>query len=251
MRRGPSSTRPTRARYRFAVIAALVAAGVFAAPNAASASGGDLQVSPDGITYADANTLPVYPESWRFVPGEVRTTSVWVRNTGSATGLLTLEMLNPTASDEILAASVSVSATPAGGPTTPVTITTGIANGACTVLGSDHALAPGETPRIDVRAAVAPTLEGAQGQLQSVDFVLGALLSDAAARSPQNVGERCAAVPAETAGAAPSVSALPHTGGSVPVVTIAIGAAGIAAGLIVFMSARRRRMPDDDSRERF
>lgn len=247
------------ARTLRALAAATLAAAalVVVAPLPAVAAEDHLQVSADGSVFVDSNTLMVYPQALRFVPGETHTGAVWVRNDGATAGRLQIELITPSATDDDLARHVSLSAAPEGDAAAPVTIATGIANGACTVLDADRVLAPGQTVRVEIRTEVSAELVGSQGAQQTIDFSVGASLFDATVPSTREPGAACTTMVPDDGGSS-GVSggavggphaALPNTGGTLPYVALAIGGAGVVAGILVFLFARRRRMVEDDSRD--
>ena len=262
----------SRTRRAAALVALAAAAAVLAVAPPAAAAADPLQVSTDGVTFTASDLLPVYPDALRLVPGDTESASVWVRNAGSSPARLRLELLSPQTSSDLLAANVTLAATPAGDARQTVTVAAGIANGACTVLGSARVLGVGETVRIDVTADMSASLTGTQAAQQSLGFALGATLFDAAAAAPQEVGAPCVALPdtpdepgasgasggsggggaagaGSAAGSGSAAGDLARTGGQFPVIAAAIGGAGLLAGILVFLFARRRREVEDDSRE--
>lgn len=236
-----------------------LAAGAFvvATPLPAMAADDHLQVSTDGAAYVEANTLMVYPQTLRFVPGATHTATVWVRNDEATPGRLRIELIDPSSTDGEFARHVSVIAAPEGVRAQPVTIAAGVANGTCTVLDTDRLLAPGQAVKVDIRTEVSTDLVGSQGAQQTINFSVGARLFDATVSSAAQPGAACT-MDVSDAGDAAAVSgsgvsspraALPNTGGTVPYVAAVIGGAGVLTGLFVFLFARRRRMVEDDSRD--
>ncbi|PZU46563.1 MAG: hypothetical protein DI566_06915 [Microbacterium sp.] len=255
-----TSRSPRRSARLVAAVALTLAVGAIGAfPEAALAADDHLQVSTDGVTFVSSHTLPLYPDTWRFVPGDSESRSVWVRNGGDAAGRLRIELLPSGATDLEFAKHVEVSATPAGDAAAEVTMSDALANGACTVLSGGRVLAPGEQLRIDVSARVAPTLAGQQGVQQAVDFAVHATLFGVIGDAGPAIGSACVGVAGDavaapgtatsgtvTSGTAARGSALAHTGGTLYTVPIVIGAAGIAAGIFVVLAARRRARQEED-----
>lgn len=238
-------------RRTFAAVAACVAvaAALVVAPGATSAAraaDGDLLVSTDGVAYTTGTTLPLFAPSVRFVPGDVDSAQVWVKNAATTAGLLRVELINPATDDPLFASHLALSATPAGGVLQPVGFDTAIANGTCTVLSGTRVLAAGESLRLDIRSAVDTALTGAQGQQGAVTFALRATLVDAAAGAAAQPGTACLAVPDAGPTPPPNPGSLPHTGGTVPWTLVVLGALALGSGGFAFVVGRRRRRDDHE-----
>ncbi|MFS2279884.1 hypothetical protein V2S04_03550 [Microbacterium sp. OR21] len=233
-----------------AIPAAFLTAAVLATPTAATAAEPDLVFSTDGTHYTTADLLPVFPDDLRLVPGDRESASFWIRNDSEHTGLLRLDLIDPSSVDSLFAAHLELSAAPAGAASRPVTMSTAMANGACTVLSGDHVLAPGQSARVHVTAALSSDLIGTQGALGDLRFRMRAVLADTAAATVQPTGAACTAQ-VEPGGATPQPSstsspgALAVTGGTVPLTTAVVGVTATVAGLLAFLWARRRRSEGD------
>lgn len=226
-----------------------VALALLSVPAPALAAEGDLLVSTDGVTYSADNTLPVFPDSWRFVPGDSESQSVWVRNAADTAGTLRIDLIDPRSDDMVFASHLAIAATPEGEPLTPVGFDVGVANGACTVLGIAQTVAPYESVRIDIAAAVSTALTGQEGVRAKTSFALRATLVDAAAGLSARTGAACTALPTAAPTAAPAPpGALPHTGGTVPWTLAVLGGAALGSGLLAFVLGRRRRNDEADRR---
>lgn len=227
----------------------VVAAAVVAVPQAALAASDSVQVSTDGTTYTATNVLPLFSNALRIVPGDAHTTAVWVRNDGPTAARLRIDLIAPQAESSALAAAVTLAATPSGRPAEPVSFAEGIGNGACTVLRNDQVLQPGQSVRLDVRAEMFAAIAGTTAASEELSFELGASLFDADTVTAQPVGSSCLAAPAPPTSSGAGDGTLAHTGGAFPLAVAAWGTAGLIAGAVVFLGARRRRVVDDDSRE--
>ena len=216
------------------------------APSAASAADGDLLVSTDGVTYTAGNTLPLFAPSLRFVPGDVDSAEVWVKNAATTAGLLRVELIDPATDDSVFAAHLALSATPAGAVPQPVGFDAAIANGSCTVLSGTRVLAAGESLRIDIRSVVDAALTAAQGQQSSVTFELRATLTDAAAGTAAQPGSACLVIPDVDPTSPPKPGSLPHTGGTLPWTLAVLGALALGGGGFAFVIGRRRRRDDHE-----
>lgn len=235
---GRRAVRVLRTSLTALLYAALVGGGAVAS---ASAAEGGLQVSVDGVTYTSDNTLSLFPESWRFVPGDIETRAAWVRNTASSPALLRIDLIDAATTDPAFAAHLTLAATPSGSAATAVDFADAIAAGGCTVLSGTRVLDAGESARVDVQAAVSIALTELQGQRGDVSFALRATLLDPAAGAARP-GDACAA-----AAPRPEVpGGLPVTGGSVPWTLAAWGALALGGGLFAFVAGRRRRRDDDE-----
>lgn len=217
-------------------LALAVAPSDGAAP--ASAAVGGLAVSGDGVTYRADNALPIFPAHWRLVPGDVETSSVWVRNDGPSEARLRIDLVDPTTDDPVFAAGVEISAEPRPASVTSaasVAVGAAIDNGPCTVLSDDRVLAAGESARVDVTARVSAELSGLEGQRGTVGFGMRGVLMGATVGTPHEPGTPCGGLPVP-----PDAGELPRTGGILPGLALAVGAVAAATGVVVFSAARRR-----------
>ncbi|WP_313355359.1 hypothetical protein [Microbacterium sp.] len=232
--------------------AALLAAAALAAPTAASAAEDDLVVSTDGTHYSSADVLPVFADDLRLVPGDRESASFWIRNDSAHTGRLRLDLVDPVSVDAVFATHVELAVAPDGTGATPITMSTALANGSCTVLSGDSLLAPGQAVQIRVTASLSSALTDEQGALADLRFEMRAVLADAAAVAVQPAGAACTAAP-EEGGKTPqpsptsSPSALAATGGAGALTAAAVGGAATVAGMIAFLWARRRRSEGDEA----
>jgi LPXTG-motif cell wall-anchored protein len=92
--------------------AAVLAGGSW---SAASAATGGLEVSMDGSTWVDSISDPLFDSDLRWVPGDARTASFFVRNQGGSTADLTVDVIGSTAGGLLDSGDLSITATGGGG----------------------------------------------------------------------------------------------------------------------------------------
>lgn len=226
-----------RSILRIITAVVFVSATAVVLPPPAAASSPMLLVSTDGIHYTPQSTLPLFSEEWRLVPGDADVMSLWVKNGSASAGLLRIDLLDPSADDPTLAASVVISAAPELSAASDVTISSAITNGSCTVLSGDRVVSSGEAVRVEVSARVSTALTDVQGSAGTVDFHLRGALADAAVARHALPGSACAAMVEEQSQA----EELPHTGGTLALTAIPIGVAAVVAGCIAFVIGNRTR----------
>ena len=124
---------------------------VLVAPAApAAAVDGPVALSADGVTWADDLRTPLFDPAARWVPGDGRAASFWVRNDGQGAGALSVVAALDDGDRLLADGSVSLRMRAGGGPWATVSA------GEATSLGR---LAEGERTRVDV-AAVLPASAG-------------------------------------------------------------------------------------------
>ena len=84
----------------------------FAAPASAA---GELELSPDGVTWAAGLPAPLFDPAFRWVPGDSETASFYVRNQSSDAGVLNVIMLPAQFGDLMASGDLTVSAQVDGG----------------------------------------------------------------------------------------------------------------------------------------
>ncbi|MFT4188474.1 MAG: hypothetical protein QM621_07805 [Aeromicrobium sp.] len=109
----------------------------------------EIGVSRDGVTWSQTLPTPLFDPSVRWVPGDVRTSTFYVRNDGSSAAYLTVAARG--ADDDRLLADddIALRARVAGGDWTP------LENGASGIALTEQSIARGEVAEIDVEAAFA------------------------------------------------------------------------------------------------
>lgn len=183
-----------------------------------AAASDELGLSRDGTTWAPDLSDPLFEAAVRWVPGDSRTASFYVRNQSGQAGTLSLDILG-TATDSLMqTGDLSVEAHGAGGDWTPVT-----------EPGTHRLLSAGQVPssatrRVDVTVTFDPASSN-QSQVRSLDLALQVRLI-------QDVEDNTPGDDASDDG----LGLLPDTGGPSPW-TVAI-----AAGLVLVgtLTARRR-----------
>jgi hypothetical protein len=221
---------------------AFVAAAVLAAnvalppvlPANAATSGGGLEVSRDGTSFA--TTLPgVFDRIALTVPGDSQSSEFWVRNTGPVPARLRLVIAAVAVSDAALAEALTVAAGTTAYPGTAASLASAQP---CRVLSEGELLAPGGSVRVSATLSLG-ALDGLAGQGGTADFALRASLSDAALGSlpPTSCGASGTDLPAAGRDDAPLAS----TGSAPPTAPPVLAAVALAAGALLLVGAGRRR----------
>lgn len=266
--------RPALARSVGSCLLAILVVGVGgfnASP--AQASPGGLMVSPDGVTYASGNTLPLFQNMGKVIPGDERVETIWVRNEAATAGRLRIDLVNPSSDDAHLAEDISLSVAEEGGVALgSVTIAHGMKNGSCTVLSNEFLLQPGESTKLSVTAVVDALLSEREGSGGAVSFQLRGVLEEAVAvPSSDRSGVSCGAAtpdpidkpdpdptdqtdpnalekldsrPADKLDSRPAAMLDPRlaaTGNSAPIVAITLGMLAIGGGVLFGLLSWRRR----------
>ncbi len=143
----------------------LAAAGVFALTASPAVAEGELQLSRDGTTWTTDLSDPLFDSTVRWVPGDTRSSSFYVRNVTSQQGRLAVDILDTTTTELIDTGDVSVDAQGAGGAWTAVT------EAGTHRLLSDGVVPGGETRRIDVTVSFAAT-SGNNSQVKTLPLHL-------------------------------------------------------------------------------
>lgn len=232
-----------------------------AASSAADAADSGMEVSADGIAWSSGIESPLFSSFGLLVPGDVRSASIWVRNSSSEPAVLRISGRSAFASSAVFGDAVSVSASGTGLAGTPHTLNS---IGSCMQLMPDGALGVGETRVIDIQVAFAD-VGGTDATTDTAQADIRASLSarDDAGLSATSCPEGITMpllpprAGAESAGAPPesgepqaegTTTGLPNgvlafTGGwfypSIMCATVALG-----SGLILVAATRRRRRGD-------
>ena len=141
---------------RWLAVAAMI--GVTTSPAVAA---GELELSRDGTSWSPDLSEPLFDSNVRWVPGDIRSSSFFVRNLTSQQGRLSMDILDTAATELIDTGDISIDAQGAGGAWTPAT-QAGIHR-----LLSDGVVPGGATRRIDVTIAFDPA-SGNYSQLKSL-----------------------------------------------------------------------------------
>lgn len=195
------------------VAAAVGVLGALVTPAAVSATpdrdpGGDVAVSSDGVSWGPELAAPLFESSARWVPGDVRTASFFVRNEGASSASLRIEGRDTVTGELTDERAVTLFARADGGRWQRLRI------GAMSGELNTVALPVGQVSRVEVRALFEPAA-GNHSQQEHADlsFVVG--LQDARADGP-----------------------LPGTGA--PEVTVPVVAGVTLVGTGVVLAGRRR-----------
>lgn len=207
-----------RSRWGRGSVASLIGGVVLAVAFADPAIAADeLQVSPDGVVYADTLPSPLFDGLPVLVPNDSVASSFFVRNSGPTEAYLAVTIANPTWSDADLANAVTVGASAPGNAGRTAVLSSATA---CTVLLDGYALGAGQSVQVTLRVAIGD-LSGTAGQNASAGMDAGLYLTETAGLP---AGPACAIPPTTVvvvprAPARPGAGAAPATGGdSDPVV---------------------------------
>ena len=156
--------------FRALVVAACAALAVLAPSTAQAAD--EIGFSNDGVTWSSSLPNPVFDPAFRWVPGDSRTASFFVRNDGPSTALMTIEARSAD-TDELLAVDdIDLQARVVGGSW--VAIENGIASGPLT----QGSIARGDVVQIQVNATFDPNSSN-QSQTKRLPLSFTVTLTDA------------------------------------------------------------------------
>ncbi len=155
---------------RALVVAACAALAVLAPSTAQAAD--EIGFSNDGVTWSSSLPNPVFDPAFRWVPGDSRTASFFVRNDGPSTALMTIEARSAD-TDELLAVDdIDLQARVVGGPW--VALENGIASGPLT----QGSIARGDVVQVQVNATFDPNSSN-QSQTKRLPLSFTVTLTDA------------------------------------------------------------------------
>lgn len=156
--------------FRALVVAACAALAVLAPSTAQAAD--EIGFSNDGVTWSSSLPNPVFDPAFRWVPGDSRTASFFVRKDGPSTALMTIEARSAD-TDELLAVDdIDLQARVVGGSW--VAIENGIASGPLT----QGSIARGDVVQIQVNATFDPNSSN-QSQSKRLPLSFTVTLTDA------------------------------------------------------------------------
>ncbi|MCL3836923.1 hypothetical protein [Aeromicrobium duanguangcaii] len=208
---------------------AAVSAGMLLAAVAPATAADEIGVSRDGRNWSATLTEPLFDPDTRWVPGDTRTVSFFVRNQASSHARLVATVRSDDGDDLWSDGHVTLRARVRGAwfP---------LHNGRPSADLTLESLRPGTAVRVDVRAGLDPASTNAE-QASRLNLTFGLRLTDA--------DEGVAGATAEADGATGSGRSdgpdgwLSRTGTSAPAILIWLAAAATAAGA-AFMAAGRR-----------
>lgn len=203
------------------VLLALAAAMTLGVPAAHGAD--DVGVSTDGVTWSDGLDAPLFDPAVRWVPGDSRVASLYVRNQGPTGASVTIEARSVDADALLADDDVQLRARAGGGGWVP------LRNGVSSARLTEQTVVPGDVVRVEVDATFDPRATDAT-QLERLALDVRVVLRD-------GLG----------AGAAPPVDgeavggALPDTGTGVARRVLALAAALLVTGIVLTAVRRPRR----------
>jgi hypothetical protein len=207
------------------VAAAVGLLGALASPAGASAAtvgdpGGDVVVSSDGVSWGPQLSAPLFDPSARWVPGDIRTVSFYVRNGGAGPASLRIEGRDAVTGELTDERAVALFARADGGRWQRLRM--GAMSGQLNVV----AVPVGQVSHVEVRAVFEPDADNhSQEEAADLTFVVG--LQDASATGPGG-GEQVV------------TGHLPGVGAPEVLAPLATGAALVGTG-VVLVGRRRVR----------
>jgi hypothetical protein len=173
-----------RAGIRSRVLSTILAAFamtmlVFGSPSSASASAGDVQVSPDGSTYYTIYSGVLFTSVGLLVPGSSQQQTFYIRNSGTAPGYLRIVLRDVVFTDSSYAQALSLQLSSPGHSGAATAISSAAP---CRVLLEGQTVGPGAVVVISAAVALG-NLNGQVGQNTAAQFSLGVELIDTATGS--------------------------------------------------------------------
>jgi hypothetical protein len=208
------------------VAAAVGLLGALASPAGASATtvgdpGGDVVVSSDGVSWGPQLPAPLFDPSSRWVPGDVRTVSFYVRNRGASSASLRIEGRDAVTGELTDERAVTLFARADGGRWQRLRI------GAMSEPLNVVAVPVGRVSRVEVRALFEPAADNhSKEETADLTFVVG--LEDATATGSGG-------------GDLVVTGHLPGTGAPEILAPLGTGAALVGAGIALVGRRRVRR----------
>lgn len=214
---------------RGAPLLALVAT-VLLHVTAAHATDG-IGISDDGVTFSAGLDRPLFDPAVRWVPGDSRTKSFFVRNQGPSGASMTIEARSAD-KDELLADDdIDLRARADGGGW--VVLRNGIASTRLT----DEAIEQGGVVRVDVNAVFDPASTN-QSQVKRLALDFRVQLADARGTAGEPGDDHDGGTDVGDPSTPQGASGLPDTGATAPQWLVAVGAALALSGITLL--ARRR-----------
>lgn len=188
------------------VVAVAVSATLGAIPAlpASAATGvGVVEVSDDGVTFAQSYPGVIFDDIAKLTPGDSQSDTIYLRNTGTTAGYLRITLRDVNYSDQAFADALTVTTSVTGGSGGATAISSAAP---CAVTNEGVIVAPGQTVSVLATLALG-NLNGSAGQSATASASLRFTLSDTTPGS----------LPATTCSA---------TGTTVPVAPAGSGSAG-------------------------
>lgn len=153
---------------------ALAAAMVLVAADPATAAD-ELELSTDGVSYADTIATPLFSSADLLVPGDSRQSTFWVRNATSFQTYLRVAINGATYTDTDYAVALTLQGAVPGTTGTPISVAS---TSTCRVLIYGVSLAPAEEVEVTLTLQLGD-LDGSEGQTADVGITVGVLLTEA------------------------------------------------------------------------
>ncbi len=189
----------------------------------------EIGLSTDGVSWESTLSQPLFDPAVRWVPGDRKTASFWVRNESADSALLDVAILGSSI-DSLMETgdlSVTVAAASGGGSSTTMT-------GRHELLSS-RAVRPGQTDRIDVTAAL-DSASTNESQVKALDLRFEVRLTQDAGASDNSDESDDDSDDSDDDSDRNGI--LPGTGGPVGW-PLSAGLLGLCVGLLLFATARR------------
>lgn len=102
-------------------IACLMALVVLVLTGSPASAADEIGLSPDGVTFTPELAQPLFDSAIRWVPGDSRSATFFVRNQGGSAARLAVDILGRVPSDLLDTGDISITATGGGTSLTPAT----------------------------------------------------------------------------------------------------------------------------------
>lgn len=232
----------SRRTHLFRGATALLVSVLLALWSAPAHAADEIGFSNDGVTWAPALAQPLFDPEFRWVPGDSRTATFFVRNQGPTSAVMTIEARSADADELLGHDDIHLHARVAGGSWVP--LRNGIASASLTDEGFDA----GDVVQIEINAAFDPATVN-QSQSKSLPLTFEVTLADAAS-IPAPEGPDSETPGVETPGSG-ETAAGPARGGVLPSAGAAVGPGLLLAALMLCALGAvmiARRSSDDDAR---
>ena len=155
-----------------AAVAGVIAPLTIAMP--AHAAQGNLEVSPDGVTYSKSFSGALFSDLDFLVPGDMQDKWLYLRNSGDAPGFLRVILEDVRYDDLYFANALTVQATANGiaGPQTPISLAQ-----PCWVLTEGQHVGPGQVVALNTQMVLG-ALDGQNGMGATAALSMAVTLSD-------------------------------------------------------------------------
>lgn len=127
---------------------ALLAGGLLLQPGVPASADPRIGLSADGRSYADSLTGPLFDPAVRWVPGDVRTGTLWVRNESGETADLAVTLDAPALAGPLARGELSITGRAGDGESAPVAAVPA-------TVAAVPDLAPGASVPLELRVAMA------------------------------------------------------------------------------------------------